>query len=84
MRPVPVCHICGKMKGQPPDRCNGHYASARPPSELKFTDEDRRFLEMGIHRNLGIRLAEAAEHLLHDYDQLMREAKERSMREETR
>jgi hypothetical protein len=19
------CHICGKQKGQPPERCNGHY-----------------------------------------------------------
>jgi hypothetical protein len=25
MRPVPKCWICGKLKGQPPDRCPGHY-----------------------------------------------------------
>lgn len=21
-----ACHICGKSKGQPPDRCGGHYS----------------------------------------------------------
>ena len=25
MRPVPLCQICGRMKGQPPARCNEHH-----------------------------------------------------------
>ena len=30
--PVPeTCHICKKPKGQPPDRCNGHYAGTGDP-----------------------------------------------------
>lgn len=27
-----ACFICGKQKGQPPDRCNGHYENAPTPT----------------------------------------------------
>ena len=36
MRPVPKCWICGKRKGQPPDRCPGHYeGTPRDPKHYK-------------------------------------------------
>jgi len=36
-RPVPInCFICGKLKGQPPDRCNGHYVgTASDPARIR-------------------------------------------------
>ncbi len=37
MEQVEECHICGKQKGQPPVRCNGHYEI---PEELTIYKED--------------------------------------------
>jgi hypothetical protein len=34
MREIP-CHICGKLKGQPPDRCPGHYEGTESMSLYK-------------------------------------------------
>lgn len=44
--PLPsVCLICGKQKGQPPERCNGHYSGTPSdpkllPIAISFTQEE--------------------------------------------